>query len=172
MLPLLMPVDTWDTINTLVFNRKVLMVGVADGADAIALAQTAMVLAIYVDTDGLDVSLHMHKVQDVATLLVQHELNSRVLLHSVCALLGITQYAEGQFDVVVYNPSACRDNDPGHTAAMLANYAKRIVVVGDAIPDLWDVITHALPPGQYTASSDHSAIFVTMGAPEPIVRTD
>lgn len=172
MLPLLMPVETWDTINTLCFNRKVLLVGVADGNDVVALAQTAMICAVYAEVDNGDIGVLCTKVREVQELVAARELGSRVLLHSVPSLLGITQYALDQFDVVVYNPGACRDPDPAGTAAMIANYTKRLIVVGDAIGDLWDVILPALPQGKYTASSDGNGIFVTLAAPEPIVRMD
>lgn len=172
MLPLLMPVETWDTINTLCFNRKVLLVGVADGNDVVALAQTAMIVAVYVSVGGPDLGIDMAKIVELHHTLTTRDLGPRVLLHSVPSLLGITQYHIEQFDVAVYNPGACRDPDPAGTAAQLAVYAKRLIVVGDAIGELWDVILPALPQGGYTASSDGNSIFVTLGAPESIMRTD
>ena len=170
--PLLMPMDTWDTVNTLCFDRKVLLVGVADGNDVVALAQAAMVVAVYVEVTLSDFQAGAAKVADVKSMLESRSLRSRVLLHQVPSLLGITQYCEKQFDVAVYNPSACLDPEPGLTAAQIANYAHKLVVVGERIPELWDVVCAALPQGEFTASSDGSAIFVTLGAPEPIERTD
>jgi hypothetical protein len=172
MRPLVMPLPTWDTINTLCFDRKVLHVGVADGQDTVSLAQAAMVVAVYVDVSGPDIGVSLAKIAQVDDLLTTRGLASRVLLHAVPAMLGITQYHRGQFDVAVYNPSACADPEPHLTIAQLTEYADKVIVVGDKIPELWDVAASALKPGTYMASSDGSAIFITLGVPEPIVRTD
>jgi hypothetical protein len=172
MQPLVMPLTTWDTINTLCFDRKVLHVGVADGNDVVSLAQAALVVAVYVDVAAFDIGVSLAKIAQVDDMLVSRGLASRVLLHAVPATLGITQYHRGQFDVAVYNPGACTDPEPHLTIAQLAEYANKVIVVGDGIPQLWDVACSAFKPGTYTASSDGSAIFITLGAPEPIVRTD
>jgi hypothetical protein len=172
MQPLLMPMTTWDTINTLCFDRKVLLVGVADGNDVVALAQAGLVVVVYLDISGIDIGVSLSKLATVKDMLAARGLASRVVLHQVPAMLGITQYAEGQFDVVVYNPGVCADPEPHLTVAQLSLCAPKVIVVGEKIPELWDVAASALRPGTYTASSDGSAIFITMGKPEPIVRQD
>jgi hypothetical protein len=172
MTPLLMPMTTWDTVNTLCFDRKVLLVGVADGNDVIALAQAGLVVAVYIDVAGPDVAVNLTKINMVKEMLASRGLASRVLVHAVPAMLGITQYATDQFDVAVYNPGICADPEPHLTVAQLAQYAPKVIVVGERIPELWDVACSALVPGQYTASSDGNAIFITTGIPEPIVRND
>jgi hypothetical protein len=172
MQPLLMPPSTWDTVSTLCFDRKVLHVGVADGNDVVTLAQSALLVAVYIDVAGPDVAVNLTKINAVKEMLAKRYLYNRVLIHAVPAMLGITQYATDQFDVAVYNPGVCADPEPHLTVAQLAQYAPKVIVVGERIPELWDVVTGALVPGQYTASSDGNAIFITTGIPEPIVRND
>ena len=172
MLPLLMPAHTWDTVNTLCFDRKVLLVGIADGNDVIALAQSALIVAVYPSVTASNLGADLTKIADTQAMLARRGLHRRVLMHAVPSILGITQYQAGQFDVAIYNPGTGGDPEPGATAAQIANYADKLIVVGENIPEMWNAVVDTLPAGSFTASSDGHAIFVTMGAPVPTVRQD
>lgn len=169
---LLMPMTTWDTLNVLCFDRKVLMVGVDDGDDVASVAQTAHVLSVYAGMRGQGADEEVAKIEDLYEILQARRLGHTVVLNRVPAMLGVTAYLRGQFDVAVYNPGACQDHNPGESAAFLSGYVGKLIVVGQKIPELWDEVCSHLPQGGYSASSDGSAIFVTMGPPEPIVRQD
>lgn len=172
MAPLLLPPATWDTVTTLAFDRKVLVVGPADGNDVVSLARTALVVCVYMSSATADIGRQLHRTQELDQMLTDKKLGHRVILHAVPAILGITQYHTGQFDLVLFNPEAAGDDDPGGTIAQLAEYAKRLVIAGSDLHHLWYETTSHLPENGYSASCDGSAIFVSMGTPEPIERRD
>lgn len=168
---LLLPMHSWDTINTMCFNRKALVVGVGDGSEVISVAQSAAITAVYVSSDSAGLGRQLSTVAMLDDLLTTAHLTSRVLLHGVCALLGITQYHTGQFDVVIYNPDTAGSDQIEGDLVMLANAAASLVVIDDPNDSRWDTVTAALAGTDRQCMGDGAIIWATPmpAAPESTV---
>lgn len=172
MQPVLLPMASWDTINTLCFNRKVLIVGVGDGNEVISVAQSAAITAVYVSADSADLGRQLSTVAMLDDLLTSAHLTSRVLLHAVCAMLGITQYHTGQFDVVIYNPDVAGGDGIEEMVAQLANYGASLVVIDDPADTRWGTVVAAVAGTNRQCMGDGAIIWATPmpAAPESAVE--
>lgn len=169
---LILPVTSWDTLATVCFNRKVLIVGIDDSAPVITLAQVATITAVYARTSTADLGRHLSVIERTASFVADAGLAGRVLLHNVVAPLGITQYRPGTFDVAVFDPRAAGSDDPEVDLAMIAEYARDLAVVGDVSQELWDQVTQVTRDRGLIATG-HDGLIVARPMPtEPVVRRD
>jgi hypothetical protein len=172
MTPLLLPMTSWDTLTALAFNRKVLMVGVADGQDVMTLAQTAAITAVYASVDSADLGRQLSVIDRIDGLAIERGLSGKILLHDVTALLGITQYHPGAFDLVVFNPAAAGSEDAAADLEQLAGYGRDLVVIDGPDLPLWDQVTSVTAPRGLQAVG-YGQIIVARPLPAaPTVRRD
>lgn len=168
----MMPATSWDTLATVCFDRKVLMIGIDGGRDVLNVAQTSLIVAAYAGVATADLGKHLSIIDKVDGMLLDSGLTRRVLLHDVVALLGITQYHPGAFDVAVFNPRAAGSEDVGADLEMIANYARDLVVIDEPGLSLWDEVTAVTAARHLVASSDGQLIVARPASAEPIVRRD
>ncbi|HEX3513848.1 MAG TPA: hypothetical protein VHT26_07605 [Trebonia sp.] len=169
---LTLPVTSWDTLATICFNRKVLMVGVEGASEVITIAQVATITAVYAGVNPADLGRDMSVIEHVASCVDDAHLAGRVLLHNVIAPLGITQYRPGTFDVAIFNPAAARSDTVGEDLEMIANYARDLAVICALDQPLWEEITAVTQPRGLMATGYDCLVVARPMPTEPIVRQD
>lgn len=161
-----------DTVTTMAFGRKVLMIGTDYGQDVLSLAQAAQVLVVMSLPRGEDVT------EDITrTALLKHKLEERsmtghVLFCSVPWDQATAVYLVDQFDLAVVNPHALGEDAPGELINHVVQFAESIIVIEAPGRQLWDTVTDAVRDQGMICSGDGAIIVARPMPTEPAVRRD
>lgn len=161
-----------DTITTMAFGRKVLMIGTEYGQDILALANSAQVLVAMTLPRGDGLMEAIPRTTRLHQALAERRLGTHVLLHAVPWDQALAVYLVDQYDLAVINPHALGEDAPGELIATAAQYAESIIVIETPGRNLWDVVTAAVAGSGMLCSGDGSIIVARPMPVEPTVRRD
>lgn len=161
-----------DTVTTMAFGRKVLMIGTDYGQDVLSLAQAAQVLVVMSLPRGEEIT------EDITrTALLKHKLDERhltghVLFCSVPWDQATAVFVVDQFDLAVVNPHALGEDAPGELINHVVQFAESLVVIEAPGRNYWDIVTDAVRDQGMICSGDGSIIVARPMPTEPAVRRD
>lgn len=161
-----------DTVTTMAFGRKVLMIGSDFGQDVLTLAQAAQVLIVMPLPRGDEITEHITKTAYLKHALEERRLAGHVLFHSVPWDQATGTYLVDQFDLVVVNPHAIDEDDPAQLINHVVQFAETIIVIEAPGRQLWDTVTDAVRDQGMICSGDGAIIVARPMPTEPVVRQD
>jgi hypothetical protein len=166
---LVLPMPSWDTINVLSFNRKVLMIGVDGPDEVISLAQTAHMLLVVPDSGSGEAETQWAICRNIDDHLHGARLDRRVIVWDAAWRQAVHDMRYTRFDLAVLTPGAIAGATPGEiiTAGMAA--AETVVVIQPPGCDLWESATDAARGRGKQCTSDGSIIVAAPRGAEPAV---
>lgn len=168
----ILPAASQDTVTTLAFGRKVLMIGTGYGQDFLALANSAQILAAFTLPAGGNAMQDIGRTAALAQQLAARGQATHVLLHSVDWREGLGTYLVDQFDLAVLNPHALGEDDPRELIAAALQYAGSLVVVEPPGANLWDVVTGIAREHSLMCTADGSVIVARPMPTEPKITRE
>lgn len=167
-----LPAATLDTVATMAFGRKVLMVGTEYGQDVLTLALSAQILVVMSLPRTDEITEDITRTATLKAALEERQLTGHVLFHSVPWDRATEGYLVDQFDLAVVNPHALGEDAPGELVNHVAQFAESIIVREAPGRNYWDIVTGAVHGQGMTCTSDGSIIIARPAPTEPIVRQD
>lgn len=167
-----MPLASRDTITTMAFGRKVLMLGTDFGQDVLSLAGAAHTLVLFSVPDSEAASEYVVHTGTLGEHLRERGKHTNVVLHTAGWREILPGYLGGQFDMVVLNPGALGEDDAAQLVNLACQFADTVVVIEPSGRTLWDEVTAVTGPNGLTCSGDGAIIVARPVPTEPVVRQD
>lgn len=161
-----------DTVTTMAFGRKVLMVGTNYGQDVLALAQAAQVVAAFTLPRGENIAEEISKTSHLRQALIERRLAGNIVLHSVPWDQGLEMYLVDEFDLAVVNPGALGEDHPGELISHVIQFTESLIVIEPSGGTLWEETTTAVADWGMICSGDGAIIVARPMPTEPAVRRD
>lgn len=161
-----------DTVTTMAFGRKVLMIGTNFGQDMLSLAGSAQVLCAFTLPREGDFAEAVGKTAHLREQLHTRRLGSHVLLYSVPWDQGLSVHLVDDFDLAVINPGALGEDDPGELIRHVVQFADTLIVIEPSGNTWWEQVTLAVNGMGMLCSGDGQIIVARPVPTQPVVRQD
>jgi hypothetical protein len=147
-----------DTLATLAFNRKVLMVGADGKLNPITLAQVARIVVVIADTGSGVYDTEAEHRAAIARQLRETGQDGQVIFHILPLEEAAGTFEEKQFDLAVINPAAAGFANIEGPVAECDRLAKTVVVLDDGTPDLYERVCIPLRSRPGVVTRDNALI--------------
>lgn len=148
MTPLTLPVEDWDSLTSLCFDRKVLQLGVADGQDTAQLARSAHVVVAMGRTPDHSVDDTVAVMAGIMRATVDNRTARNVLVHQETWREALGTYSIDQFDLAVVNPEALGGGVVDDYLVGVGPFADHVVLIEAANTNSWAAMRRLFPqPG-------------------------